>query len=172
MSDNKTRSAVYVGTYHKYNCGSIAGKWLDLADYKDKGEFYEACKELHKDEVDPEFMFQDFEGIPEGMVSESHIDDEVWEWLELDDDDKDLLKVYRENINQEGTIDEARDHFSGKYNSVLDYAYEYIDGCYDLERMLGNLSHYFDYEKFAHDLEVSGDITAVEHDGDVYIFSN
>lgn len=24
--------AVYVGTYHKYNCGSIFGKWFDLAE--------------------------------------------------------------------------------------------------------------------------------------------
>lgn len=37
-----------------------------------------ACCELHKDELDPEFMYQDQMGIPEGLFSESHIDDEVW----------------------------------------------------------------------------------------------
>ncbi|EEW2291925.1 hypothetical protein D9F31_13920 [Escherichia coli] len=25
--------AVYVGTWHKYNCGSIAGRWFDLTAY-------------------------------------------------------------------------------------------------------------------------------------------
>lgn len=25
--------AVYVGTYHKYNCGSIRGKLIDLSDF-------------------------------------------------------------------------------------------------------------------------------------------
>lgn len=69
---------VYVGTYHKYNSGSIAGKWLTLADYANRDEFYAACRELHKDEADPEFMFQDWEGVPSWMIGESHIDAEVW----------------------------------------------------------------------------------------------
>ncbi|EFK2851445.1 antirestriction protein ArdA [Escherichia coli] len=25
--------AVYVGTWHKYNCGSIAGRWFDLTTF-------------------------------------------------------------------------------------------------------------------------------------------
>ena len=45
-----SESKIYVGTYAKYNDGSIFGKWLTLSDYADKEEFYEACKELHKDE--------------------------------------------------------------------------------------------------------------------------
>lgn len=57
--------SIYVGTYHKYNCGSIAGKWLNLTEYSSKEEFYEACKELHSDEEDAEFMFQD--GSPQRL---------------------------------------------------------------------------------------------------------
>src|SRR5690349_16831915 len=59
---SSTAPRVYVGTYAKYNNGSIAGAWLDLEDYADKDSFLAACAELHKDEDDPEFMFQDFEG--------------------------------------------------------------------------------------------------------------
>lgn len=44
---------VYVSTYKKYNEGSLNGGWLDLSDYSDKEEFYEACKDLHGDENDP-----------------------------------------------------------------------------------------------------------------------
>ena len=62
---------LYVGTYAKYNNGSIDGKWLDLNDYSNAEEFYDACSELHSDEDDPEFMFQDFEGFPSDMYSES-----------------------------------------------------------------------------------------------------
>ena len=52
---------LYVGTYHKYNCGSIYGKWIDLDDFSNKNEFLSACFEVHKDEDDPELMFQDVE---------------------------------------------------------------------------------------------------------------
>ena len=71
-------AAVYVGTYRKYNEGSIEGKWLHLADYTTKRKFIAACRELHSDEHDPEFMYQDVAAIPESMYSESHISDEVW----------------------------------------------------------------------------------------------
>lgn len=70
---------VYVGTYAKYNAGSLEGKWLTLSDYANKAEFIAACRELHKDEADPELMFQDWEGVPSWMIGESHIDAEVWE---------------------------------------------------------------------------------------------
>ena len=43
-----SEAKVYVGTYVKYNNGSLSGAWLDLSDYSDKEEFYEACRELHK----------------------------------------------------------------------------------------------------------------------------
>ena len=61
------RASVYVGTYKKYNEGSLAGAWLELADYKSKDEFMEACKELHSDEDEPEFMYQDYNNIPDGV---------------------------------------------------------------------------------------------------------
>lgn len=58
---------VYVGTYKKYNNGSIAGGWLDLADYASYGDFLAACRKLHKNERDPEFMIQDTEDFPDGL---------------------------------------------------------------------------------------------------------
>ena len=46
------RLAIYVGTYHKYNCGSLNGEWIHIQDFVDKGEFYEYIRELHSDEDD------------------------------------------------------------------------------------------------------------------------
>jgi antirestriction protein len=60
-------ASVYVGTYGKYNSGSIEGGWLDLADYETYDEFLKACRNLHKNERDPEFMIQDSEGFPDGL---------------------------------------------------------------------------------------------------------
>ncbi|WP_141034030.1 antirestriction protein ArdA, partial [Escherichia coli] len=55
--------AVYVGTWHKYNCGSIAGRWFDLTTFDDERDFFAACRALHQDETDPELMFQDYECV-------------------------------------------------------------------------------------------------------------
>ena len=74
---------VYVGTYEKYNNGSLEGAWIDLAEH-DKESFFEACKELHG-EGEHEFMFQDWECPVESLISECGIDDKLWELMEDDE---------------------------------------------------------------------------------------
>lgn len=163
---------IYVGTYAKYNAGSLFGKHLDPEDYVGKDEFLYACRELHKDEEDPELMFQDWEEIPSGMISESHVSGELWDWLDLDEDDRELLKVYQEDVNSSGDIEEARDSFAGKYNSKADWAESFVDDCDLLEDMPAQLRGYFDFKAYARDAEVGGSMSFVQHEGYVWAFRN
>lgn len=68
---------VYVGTYGKYNSGSIAGGWISLADCENYNAFLSKCKELHKNESEPEFMIQDSVDFPDGLS--------CMEWLSEED---------------------------------------------------------------------------------------
>jgi len=107
--------ALYCGTYAKYNGGSIAGKWLKLADYPDAEAFLQACRELHHDESDPEFMFQDFEGFPKVLYGESlSLADlqKIYDWVHLDDDDRKLLDEYLDvtgSLPDDVDVNEVRD---------------------------------------------------------------
>ena len=85
---------VYVGTYRKYNEGSIAGGWLDLADYAKYGDFLKACRDLHKSERDPEFMIQDSEGFPDGL--------DCMEWLGESDFNDVKLAMKEESQEEQG----------------------------------------------------------------------
>lgn len=161
---------VYVGTYAKYNSGSIKGKWLDLTDYADKDAFIEACLKLHKDEKDPELMFQDHENIPEGMVTESSISEDLWEWMSLDDNDKTLLKLYRSEVDHDATLDQARDAFNGVHSSPEAWAEDYIEQAGWLNEVPEPLRLYIDYEAYARDAGFNG-MSFIEHDGDVWVFS-
>ena len=40
----------------------------------------------------------------------------------------------------------------GVDDSKEDFAREIVNDCYDIDKMMGNLSYYFDYEAFARDL--------------------
>lgn len=163
---------LYVGTYAKYNAGSIAGKWLELEDYSGKDEFLKACAELHKDEADPELMFQDFEGFPKALYSESSVSDKIWEWLELDEDDRTLLEVYQNNVDSDGDIEAARDAFMGKARSEADWAAEYLDDTGQMQDIPEWARNYFDYESYANDARLGGDVSFVRHDGDLWVFRN
>lgn len=155
-----TEARVYVGTYYKYNNSSLYGKWLELSDYSDSDEFYEACQELHKDEEDPEFMFQDYENIPDGLINESWISDELFNILEtLRDMDKDLLEPFLIWCNNQhkrfadedidDLISSFKEDYIGKYSSEEHFAGELIDLRDDLNEFA---KRYFDYEAFANDL--------------------
>ena len=166
----RRESKVYVGTYGKYNNGSIKGSWLNLADYADREEFLAACADLHKDEHDPEFMFQDHEGIPEGMISESSVEDQLWDWLALDDDDKELVAVYRKHVDQAGTIEQAHDAFMGTFESKEDWAESYLDDTGLIREVPEGLQGYIDYGKYARDAGFNG-MSFARHDGKVWVFT-
>lgn len=144
-------ASVYVGTYAKYNNGSIKGAWVDLSKFSDEDEFLDYCRELHKDEEDPELMYQDFEEFPKRYYSESYINSDLWEWLALDDNEKDILEAYLECFGYDGTIEEAMDAYVGQYNSDIDFTMEWLEMCGDIPKDLPSIIH-IDWEATARDL--------------------
>lgn len=148
-SDNP---AVYCGTYGKYNIGSLEGMWIDLTTFADYDEFIEFCYDLHADEDDPELMFQDYENFPRELYSESCFDEGTFDTIieYANHDDRDAVNAFITCYGIE-ELDKFEDYYVGEFDSEEDFARHIIDECYDLEQM-GNLSYYFDYSAFAHDL--------------------
>lgn len=157
---NLNEARIYVGTYSKYNSGNLCGAWLNLSDYSDKEEFYEACRELHNDEKDPEFMFQDWENIPESLISESWISENFFALRDavedLSDTEQEAFFVWcnhtLSDLGKEYVYDlvnRFKDLYVGKYDDEEDFAYQMVEECYDLPDFAKT---YFDYKKFARDL--------------------
>lgn len=165
---------VYVGTYAKYNNGSIKGAWLDLEDYSDHEDFISACKEIHKDEPDPELMFQDYEGFPKGFYGESYIKPDLWDWLELDEHDRALLDAYQNAVDENATIDTARDAYAGHgYDTEADWAERFLEDTGGLEGVPEHLKNYIDYAAYARDARLGGDVVFHrDTDGDLWVFHN
>ena len=145
--------AVYVGTYAKYNNGSLEGEWVDLDDYDNYDDFIKKCLDIHSDEEEPELMFQDYEGFPKEFYSESAIDKELFEYLALDDKEKEILEAFIDchGYNYDYSLGVYYDAYIGKYESLEELAEEFIE-----QGLFGdvpeNLYHYLDYEKIARDL--------------------
>ena len=147
--------ALYCGTYGKYNEGNLGGMWVNISTFDSYDDFINFCKAIHADEEDPELMYQDFANIPDSLYHESMGEKEfnnIAEYCELCDDYSvsavyDLLEIFRPE-----DLDRMADAYMGVYDSEEDFARETVNDCYDLEKMMGNLADYFDYEAFARDL--------------------
>lgn len=112
--------SIYVGTYAKYNNGSLYGKWLNLSDYSNYEELLAEMEELHKDESDPEFMLSDYENCELfeklGLISECHISPEIYEIASQIDDSGFDIEVFESYVDCVGKMD-----FQSVYDGVINY---------------------------------------------------
>lgn len=156
---------LYVGTYAKYNSGSLGGKWLDLDDFADADEFEEACRKLHEDEDDPELMFQDAEydhGWEKALYSESGIPSDYWDIRDaleksyIDDDIFDAwVSITGEPIDEDA-VAKCEEQYCGKMSGA-DYAEQLCDECGYLSKDIPSLiSCHIDWEGVWRDLTYDG----------------
>ena len=155
---NSDSPALYCGTYGKYNSGNLSGMWLNVSTFESYEDFLNFCQAIHADEEYPEIMYQDFSNMPDCLYSESMGEkgfEKIMEYCELCDEYgvsavDDFLEWYSPE-----DLDMMHDSYAGVYDSEEDFARETVNECYDLEKMMGNLAYYFDYEKLARDLFIS-----------------
>jgi len=154
MTTTTTAPRVYVGTYAKYTAGSLAGAWLDLDDFADAEDFSDACRQLHADEDDPEIMIQDREGCPSDWVQESNIAPQLWEWLDLDGDQREIVTLWLDEEGDNGTtIQDITDRYCGCIQGTFrDWCEENFGDLVEHE-MPAHLLSYFDWSSYSSDCE-------------------
>ena len=164
---------IYVGTYAKYNNGSIKGDWLDLEYYGSRDDFYQACAVLHKDEHDPELMFQDWEDIPDKFISESHLDEDIYpNWIDLDDDTRAHCEMAWDNVDTGYSVEEINDRYAGDFESEEDWAAQFWDDTGMINGIPEGARNYINFDAYARDCQLSGDVTFVHRYGRVHVFMN
>ena len=150
--------AIYCGTYGKYNEGNLRGMWVDLSTFDSYEDFVNFCYAIHADEEDPELMYQDYENMPRSLYHESMGEkgfEKIMEYCELCDEYsveavEDFLKFYSPE-----DLDNMEDAYVGVFDSKEDFAEEIVSDCYELDKMMGSLADYFDYNAYARDLFIN-----------------
>ncbi len=158
-----TNLNVYAGTYKKYNEGSLFGKWIDLSNYSNLSDFYNDIRELHKDEDDPEYMFQDYEAsrliISLGLISECHISNNIFEILETIENsvyDEEVIEAYLDCMGyNDEEIDEVikkvEEAYAGEFTSDIEFVQNLLEDCGELPENLRDYIH-IDWESTSRDI--------------------
>ena len=168
---------VYVGTYRRYNEGSLHGAWVDLEECGDADTFWDLVKQVHSGEIgqtgEIEPMFQCWENIPDKFVSESHLSGNVWDqWVELDPEQRTIYGLYLDHVDTSGDWERAEESFCGQFDSELDFAYDHWDQTGMLDLIPVGYRNYIDYESWLRDAKIEW-VTFCRHsDGHVYAFDH
>jgi antirestriction protein len=162
---------IYVACLASYNAGTLYGAWIDCN--QDSDAIQDAIKTmLAKSPMlnAEEYAIHDHEGFGGLRVNEYHDLDELAETASFISEHEDVALAALSNYNDlEDAKRHVEDGFRGVYGSVTDYAEELFDDCY-AHQIPQNLRCYIDYESFGRDLELGGDINAVDYNGQCYIF--
>jgi hypothetical protein len=152
---------IYVGTYAKYNSGSLFGEWIDLTDFNDITEFYNYCYKLHKDEHDPELMFQDWEYIPKNCIGESFLDKAIFEFLNLENHIQKEVLIYQNATGYNFTecLENYENMFYFHKDDTEQMFYEFYPNLKEFEN---NPYINIDFERF------TDDYTEVESENEIY----
>ena len=145
---------IYVGTYAKYNNDSIGGAWLDLTGYADIEEFYDAARDLHADEDDPELMFQAWEDIPKGWIGECFVDEQVWDLVSLSDDEQSAVTEYLDAIGDDDIEYILDRHISSYSGSKLDWLEQHLEDTGFFYGWPDDAINYFNAEAYLRDREI------------------
>ncbi|WP_439582750.1 antirestriction protein ArdA [Dyadobacter bucti] len=185
MRNLENAPRIYVVTYGQYNNGSLFGKWFNLSDYQNLKDFLQDCFEYHRNEFDsdgcrPELMFQDWENIPDFLISECCLHEDAFKYFEItseiNDRTAEAFEIYCNQINSwpsnryelEDQLESFQESYQGYFggamkNAQLEYAYQYVEDTGMLSGVTSTLERYFDYEAFARDLFLEGYSEYVGH---------
>lgn len=168
--------AVWVGDLGDYNAGILTGEWIVI----EKGTTLEGLQDrinailkrgVTEDSPHEEWFVADYNYLPLSAQYPDLSAVIVVAQLVIEQGYR-VTKAFIDHFGEQNT-DEFYERFCGVYDSVQDYVHELINDCYNLETVMGELSSYFDYEKYANDLEYGGDITSSYiGSGQVAIFHN
>ncbi|AVP42118.1 anti-restriction protein [Mycobacterium phage Naca] len=174
---------IYVADLAAYNAGVLHGVWIDLGETDSEGMWTEVKDMLREGQklyvsktlgVHEEWAIHDYEGFGDIRISEHEDLGTLLDLSEAIEKHGDPFVAWiSEAVGDIGyfadvadAVSQFEDCFVGPM-TLEDYAYEYASEVLGLK---DTALDYFNYEKFANDLSMSGDMTEVYYNGVDYVF--
>ena len=155
---------IYVACLASYNNAILHGVWIDATDSLDdiQSQVTAMLKASPIEEVAEEYAIHDYEGFGDISLSEycglrhAH---EMACFIEKHNElfASAVLDYCGNDLSEASEMIE--DRYMGEYAKLADYAEEIIESSYDVPK---GLAFYIDYEAFARDLELGGDVITFE----------
>lgn len=168
---------IYVACLASYNAGNLHGKWIDCdVDYCDIEEEIRLMLGESPIPNAEEYAIHDYEGWGDLKLDEHENIEVLSETAQLLEEHGEIFGAVVSHVGGVEYLKDAttlmEECYQGSYDNLADWAEQFLDDTGALIELQGNLKFYFDYEKYADDCEMGGDIFSIEHNGDVHVFWN
>lgn len=165
---------IYVANLHAYNSGVLAGEWIDLSEVSDADDLRERINAMiERTGGGEEWAVHDSEHIPDGYGEHPNIETLIDLKEAIEEHGAEIVAAYVSNVGAHyADFSQLADQYRGTYASKEDWAHEWLEG-YQIDKLLGPaLCGYFDYESYAEDVELNGEVTFYDVTDGVAVFAN
>jgi len=153
---------IYVACLAAYNNGHLHGRWIDAA--LGESHIWDETRAMlsASPEADAEeWAIHDYEGFEGAPISEWQSFESIAAMAEFVEEHAELGgKLLEHYVGELTDAKTALEHYHGQYESLEDYARQYIEDCGP--EIPESLAYYIDYKSMGRDWENSGDIFAIE----------
>lgn len=163
---------IYVADLAAYNDGDLRGEWIDAT--LDSDDIQAEIDSMLEKSTGEEWAIHDYDDFGGIELREHESLDKVSMIANLIVDIGDefiALYLYDDYLADDyhGWKTIVEDSFNGVYDSMLDYAYEFLEDTGAFNNADPMLANYFNYQAYARDLEM--ELTSVYYNGKQFIYS-
>lgn len=171
-------SRIYIACLAAYNNGILHGEWIDVTgDIDDlRQEISRVLKASPEPDAD-EWAIHDHENCgPLLDYTETPDLEEFCDYvraLSATKYDRDLIHGVMDNLhcNIDKAIEYIEDNYLGIHDTLAHWAEDFLEQTSSMT-LPPNLQYYFDYERYARESEINGDILSIESKDGVHVFFN
>jgi antirestriction protein len=173
---------VYVADLAAYTAGRLHGEWVDLDG--DASENHDRLRSAVTRVLDEspvagaeEVALHDYEGFGELRLGEYEDLETVARAAALINEHGEVFAALVSHLGGARYLDEAIRHmaeqYQGRHDSLEAWAEEYLEDAGSLSEVPESLRHYIDFEAWARDAELNGDVFSIAtSEGAVHVFFN
>jgi antirestriction protein len=168
---------IYVASLADYNAGRLHGVWLDAVD---ADAVYEGIARMLRASPEPlaeEFAIHDFENFGSYRVDEYDGIHLVCAVGAAIDEIGTLFAEYLGHVGGPKTSDDVaplverfRESYQGEWDSMASWAESFLEDTGSLKDVPESLRNYIDFESWADDAEMNGDVFSIEVGGRTHVF--
>lgn len=150
---------IYLANLAAYNAGRLAGEWVDATDL---GELEAAAGRIRGD-----WAIHDQDGFGPVRLDEHETLEHVAELAAGIDEHGAPFAAYVAAGYEPADFEEA---YAGEWSTLAEFAEDLLEDIGDLGQIPERLRGYFDFAKYARDLERGGDVFTEPAPGGVYVY--
>lgn len=163
-------ASIYVACLAAYNAGILHGRWIEVTDADDMQEEIAAMLRESPCPGAEEWAVHDYDGLPSSFGEYPDLNLLV-DYADAAEEYGEPFRVWWDYRRRDVVdVDAFFEQYAGTFESEAEWAEQLVADTGLLENVPDTVARYFDFDAYARDARLSGDIWTVRGESGLHVF--